>query len=1602
MSGLNKTLKKRENEVKSRVNTPHTNVNSNKFFKPLIASSLALALGVSVGYGYNSNNGGGTITASGLSTTSSTFQDTTVDSAGNSSLPAISWTIGDFGVITNNGNPTITANNAVIIVKNQDNSHLDSDNVGFKIKGNSATGTYTFTNSTLIGSIISQQNDSNGTAHKITFDGNGAYQKSVKLTHDGTAQNITFALVGNAIAEANASAPKFIFSNGANMYGDIYAKYADGTGVVNVEFSNGSQPDTGNIFIGTIKTGRDGNNGTQYTGETKVVFKDKATVISKEQSRTGILMIAQQDDNWVPINNSVNRNNLTLEQGGTITGSIKAVAGTNTITTSGSNNFTLDGNIYANVNLYSQTLSYNANNNLIIGSTAINTLKGNLETEGWAGGVKGLNTVTFNNGTENTIIGNITAKSNASNEITFNSSASTTNQIQGIIKAQLGNNTIKFQQGSGNSLTNLTAILGSNNVTVVTNGLSIKGYVGADGENNQGGSNIIEITSGNLDITQGVYTRGYANAEKGNQITLTDGNLTIGAFASNLTGSDSDSTGNSLHVYNGKNSNVINLDKNDAILSLAGNIFSGSSGTNTINFNGTGGVLKSSSGDSISASGTTNINVQALTIKNESNNTGTLTTTGGTTTLTLKEASGGITGNISTTSGTSKLVFFKDNGNYEVNGNFSTSGTGKNIIDLSSKSATITTDLLFSGSDITGESGNIINIGASKTLTLNDGGQPSAIKSIITSGGTTYINLNGTDANLTGNVETTSGNTKINFKDSASITGTLSVSGTGSTNIAVADAKTGTISDAVSASGTSLVADIRDNSTLALTNGITTSAGTTTINFNGATGTLSGNVSTSAGANTIFNLGSSASTSQTSGSVVATISGAITNTDGNITGNTHAGENFFSINAKTVTLKYGNNSSALAFTAGQNVISFENTSDGGATLNWRSNDDSNKAISTTGGNTIIDFQNSGTIAGGVSTNGSNAITDINIFDNAKGTIEGAITLENSGINNVSFEGKNGVLILKDNATLTNVSNANSANQASNNGISFYHDGKTKDNFKTLTIGTQNGGKKDGIKGSGLNFVVYAISNKPQEVTPGVDSAQGVGTRVAQNGGSSSGVYADKIVIHSSSNAGTSTHHLGVVFEKGTQFSDIVYEKGGTNNILVATVADSSGVSFNQSEKTVLGFTTADVEYATESTDENGSTGSGYKSYYIGKVSNEEIIAAEQEITATAFTLNYDLYMANLNSLNKRMGELRENAHSHGVWARVFNGAQTNNQGLGSKSNYTTIQAGYDYAFGFEGANNYLGFALSYALSTSTSDKAFDAQGEQREIGNIYSNAVEVAVYNSYVSDMGWYNDTIAKFSYLMSNFDIDNLNTGSTTKNDTTNFAITLGDEVGYVFKLGESKEWSITPQAEFTFGYFNQGDFKQTLQNSGAYLASTADAVLTLRSRVGSSFGYNFKRFTENKPIQASVYVGAFYEYDYISGGGITMSTDQISGVKNALSDLKSDGRVVMNVGTNMTIKDNTRLYFDFEKSFAGNITTDYQVNVGVRYSFGESNGYTPMVEKTEFKAPLKVEGETEKDSNETQDQESVENTNSKSKSETTTGQNTNSTENTTEEKAQ
>lgn len=322
-------------------------------------------------------------------------------------------------------------------------------------------------------------------------------------------------------------------------------------------------------------------------------------------------------------------------------------------------------------------------------------------------------------------------------------------------------------------------------------------------------------------------------------------------------------------------------------------------------------------------------------------------------------------------------------------------------------------------------------------------------------------------------------------------------------------------------------------------------------------------------------------------------------------------------------------------------------------------------------------------------------------------------------------------------------------------------------------------------------------------------------------------------------------------------------------------------------------------------------------------------------TAAVLSTNFNLFSANLNSLNKRMGELRDNPFTHGAWARIFVGKQSSDFGVEATSIYTTLQAGYDYKFRFSDSNNYAGLALSYINSSTNqalSRYRIDNLGNvMLGISSATTNGVELALYNSYIADSGLYSDSVMKISYLVSDVDMFEQSRNYTTKN----VGFSLSQEVGYRFRIGKNTEWMIDPQAELSYGYFNAEDFVQVLDGlSQSYLDSKQDAISLLRSRAGVAFGYDFSHLIKKEGYKTSAYLGMYYIYDYLAGGDVSYLTNNNS--QASYQAMKSNGRFALNIGANAELEKNIRLYFDFEKSFGNVMRIEYQFNFGVRIGLG------------------------------------------------------------------
>ncbi|RDU71521.1 autotransporter outer membrane beta-barrel domain-containing protein [Helicobacter brantae] len=339
------------------------------------------------------------------------------------------------------------------------------------------------------------------------------------------------------------------------------------------------------------------------------------------------------------------------------------------------------------------------------------------------------------------------------------------------------------------------------------------------------------------------------------------------------------------------------------------------------------------------------------------------------------------------------------------------------------------------------------------------------------------------------------------------------------------------------------------------------------------------------------------------------------------------------------------------------------------------------------------------------------------------------------------------------------------------------------------------------------------------------------------------------------------------------------------------------------------------------------------------------------LTRSAFKTNFTLVSSTLNSLNKRLGDIRSLENVDGVWARVFVGEEIFKDTLQTNAVYTSIQAGYDHAIGLESDTDFIGFALAWVGSdTKSQEDSYQVSPIDFINGTntIKTNGVELALYNTYLSHLGLYTDSIIKFGYYSSDVSMPMME--SFVLDD---FSFSLSQEVGYQAKLGEKKEWMITPQMEIAYAFVSGSNATQNLLMTGVdnVMDISQSASHLLRMRAGVDWGYSFDGWSEIVS-KADVHLGTSYEYDVISGGEMTYSLPNMGTYKEKGMDC--NGRFVLNVGTNIYIKETASIYFDFEKSFGDTLYKNYQANLGARFSFGEKI-HKIQDEKTQS-APLSI----------------------------------------------
>ena len=268
----------------------------------------------------------------------------------------------------------------------------------------------------------------------------------------------------------------------------------------------------------------------------------------------------------------------------------------------------------------------------------------------------------------------------------------------------------------------------------------------------------------------------------------------------------------------------------------------------------------------------------------------------------------------------------------------------------------------------------------------------------------------------------------------------------------------------------------------------------------------------------------------------------------------------------------------------------------------------------------------------------------------------------------------------------------------------------------------------------------------------------------------------------------------------------------------------------------------------------------------------------------------------LDDMNKRLGELRDSKGEHGVWVRMVRGE---NDYKSLNSQYNTYQLGYD-----EKLSTDPHWTLGAAFSYTDGDGGYDT-------GSFEMDHKTLTLYGSKLNDDGSYIDIVGKYSRL--NHDLRN--TWGDGEYDANGYSI--GVEVGKRFQQGNG--FWIEPQAQLTYGHVGSASYR------AGDIKVAQDGMESLIGRAGVRFGKDLDN--------GNVYLRASYLYDFDGETGVTLTNAE--GRERSFDQDLGGGWCEVGVGTNINLSDATHLYFDIEKTYGGDITTDWKWNAGIRYSF-------------------------------------------------------------------
>ena len=293
-----------------------------------------------------------------------------------------------------------------------------------------------------------------------------------------------------------------------------------------------------------------------------------------------------------------------------------------------------------------------------------------------------------------------------------------------------------------------------------------------------------------------------------------------------------------------------------------------------------------------------------------------------------------------------------------------------------------------------------------------------------------------------------------------------------------------------------------------------------------------------------------------------------------------------------------------------------------------------------------------------------------------------------------------------------------------------------------------------------------------------------------------------------------------------------------------------------------------------------------------------VVESANDITSTQMLA----WRAQINDVNKRLGDLRTYEGNVGSWARVFGGkSEFGDRDLDNK--YTTVQLGADTKIM---DNFYVGMTAHYTDGESTLN---NGSSEDQSYG--------FGVYGGWLADNGQFVDVIVKRTRMDTDFDLYYTN-GQKSSGSFDTWGTSVSVEYGWRLNCPSTKFW-VEPQVEVSYGHLEGVNYTTSTGNR-----TQQDSMDSLIGRFGVAVGGTFDMGSAY--LKASV----AHEFDGESSATVTNGAE----VGHATEDLSGTfGEVAL--GGTMNFTKNFSGYGEFQTTFGSPVKSPYQWNVGVRYTF-------------------------------------------------------------------